>query len=135
RGLRPFLIGLCLDVHRFGLGLALLEDDVGFGFTLQFGGGGAAFGLHGDAGLLGVGEVFDALTLDLGALEYSGDQLLLVAEDFGLLHLDLFLFLDLLHLDLFGDDLLLHDVGLELVGLVGLGFLTTCGFGELRLLD
>ena len=44
-------------------------------------------------------------------------------------------FLDLLDLDLFGDDLLLHDVGLELVGFVGLGLLTACGFGELGLLD
>ena len=44
-------------------------------------------------------------------------------------------FLDLLDLDLFGDDLLLHDVGLELVGFVGLGLLAACGFGELGLLD
>ena len=58
-----------------------------------------------------------------------------MAEDFGLLDLDLLLLLDLLDLDLFGDDLLLHDVGLELVGFVGLGLLTAGGFGELRLLD
>ena len=88
---------------------------------------GAAFGLHGDAGLLGVGDVLDALTLDLGAFEDGGDELLLVTEDFGLLHLDLLLLLDLLHFHLFGDDLLLHDVGLKLVGLVGLGLLTTRG--------
>ncbi len=101
----------------------------------SFGGCGAAFGFHGDAGLLGVGDVFDALTLDLGAFEDGGDELLLVTEDFGLLHLDLLLLLDLLDLDLFGDDLLLHDVGLELVGFVGLGLLAACGFGELGLLD
>ena len=44
-------------------------------------------------------------------------------------------FLDLLHLDLFGDDLLLHDVGLQFVRLVGLCLLTTRRLGELRLLD
>jgi len=102
---------------------------------LQAGSCGAAFGLGCDASLLGVGDVLDTLTLDLGAFEDGGDELLFVTEDFGLLDLDLFLFFDLLDLDLLGDDLLLHDVGLELVGLIGLGLLTFCGLGELRPLD
>ena len=134
-GLRPLLVGFGFDVHGFGFGFALLEDDVGFGFALQPGGCGAAFGFHGDARLFGVGDVFDALTLDLGAFEDGGDELLFVTEDFGLLHFDLLLLLDLLDLDLFGDDLLLHDVGLEFVGFVGLGLLAACRFGELGFLD
>ena len=73
--------------------------------------------------LLGRGQRLDALTLDLGLLQHGRDQLLLAAHDFGFLHLDLLLFLDLLHLHLLGDDLLLHDVGLDLVGLVGLRLL------------
>ena len=48
---------------------------------------------------------------------------LLAAQDFGFLHLDLLLLLDLLNLDRFGDDLLLHDVRLDFVGLVGLRLL------------
>ena len=67
--------------------------------------------------------LLDALRFDLRPLEHGRDELLLVAQDFGLLHLDLRFLLDLLHLHLLGDDLLLHDVGLQLVGLVGLGLL------------
>ena len=57
------------------------------------------------------------------------------ALDLGVLHLDLLLLLDLLDLHLLGDHLLLHDVGLDLVGLVRLRLLLLGGFQILGLLD
>ena len=78
---------------------------------------------------------FDALPLDLRLLQNRGDQFFLVPQDLGFLHLHLALFFDLLYLDLLGDHALLHDIGLELVGLVGLGFLPAGRLGKLRLLD
>ena len=83
---------------------------------------------------LGRGERLDALALDLGLLQHGRDQLLLAAQDFCFLHLDLLLLLDLLHLHLLRHDLLLHDVGLDLVGLVGLRLLPLDGSLVLRLL-
>src|SRR3984885_713099 len=80
-GLRPLLIGFGFDVHGLGFGFSLLEDDAGLGFTLQTGGGSAALGFHGDAALFGIGDIFDALTLDLGPFEDGGDEFLLVAQD------------------------------------------------------
>jgi hypothetical protein len=59
----------------------------------------------------------------ISALQHGRDQLFLAAIDLGLLHLDLLLFLDLLHLHLLGDHLLLHDVGLDVVSFVGLRLL------------
>jgi len=56
-------------------------------------------------------------------LENGGDQLILPALDFRLLYLDLLFFLHLLDLHLFGNHLLLHDVGLDVVGFVGLSLL------------
>ena len=93
------------------------------------------FGYHRDARLLGVGDIFNALTFDLGALENGGDELLLMPDDLRLLNLELLLFLNLLDLHLFGDDLLLHDVGLDLIGFVGLSFLAAALLGKLCLLD
>jgi len=58
-----------------------------------------------------------------------------VPQDFGLLHLHLLFLLDLLDLDEFGDHLLLHDVGLQFVGLVGLRLLAARLLGVLRFLD
>ena len=46
-----------------------------------------------------------------------------MAQDFGFLHFDLLLFLHLLHLHRFGDDCLLLDVGLNLIGLIRLRLL------------
>ena len=50
--------------------------------------------------LLGLGQRLDALALDLGLLQHGGDQLAFAALDFGFLHLDLLLLLDLLDLHL-----------------------------------
>ncbi len=80
-------------------------------------------------------HVLDALTLDLRALQHRRDQFLLVAQNLGFLHLDLALFLHLLHLHLLGGHLLQHDVGLQFVRLVGRGLLPAALLGILRLLD
>ena len=85
--------------------------------------------------LLGVRNILDPLTLDLRAFQHRRDQLLLVTQNLGLLHLHLLLLLDLLHLHLFGNDLLLHHVRLQFIRLVGLRLLPTSRLGKLRLLD
>ena len=46
RGLVVLLEGLGLHVHGASFGVALLEDDLGFGFTLRADRAGAAFGFH-----------------------------------------------------------------------------------------
>src|SRR5262249_5386929 len=76
RGLVVFLGGLGLHVHSFGLGLALLEDDLGFGFALLANRRSVAFGFRHEALLLGLGDGLDALTLDLGLLQHSRDEFL-----------------------------------------------------------
>ena len=96
-GLVVFLEGFGLHVHGFGLGFAFLEDDLGFGFALLADRRSVAFGFGHQALLFGVRQSLDALTLDLGLLQHGRDQFLLAAVDFGLLHLDLCFFLDLLH--------------------------------------
>ena len=58
-----------------------------------------------------------------GRLEHGGIELALAAQDFGFLHLDLVLLFHLLDGDFLGLHLLLHDVGLDLVSLVGLRLL------------
>src|SRR5205085_1699743 len=121
--------------HRFRFGLALSEDDVGFGFALRARCGSAAFGFGDLAHLIGFGQRFNATALNFGALQNGRDQLALVPLDLEFLHLYLLLLLDLAHLDLFGDYLLLHDIGLNVVGLVGLGLLLLSGFEVLRTLD
>ena len=103
RRLVVFLVGLGLHVHGLGFGFALLEDDLGFGFALRADGGGVTFGFRDQALLLGLGQRLDALALDFGLLQHGGDQFLLAAHDFGFLHLDLLLLLDLLHLHRLGD--------------------------------
>ena len=50
-------------------------------------------------------------------------------------NLDLLLLFHLLDLHRFGDHLLLHDVGLDVVGFIGLGLLLLGGFQILRFLD
>ena len=94
-----------------------------------------AFGFDRQPALLRFGEHLDALPLDLGLLQHGRDQLLLAAQDLGFLHLDLLLALDLLHAHRLGDDLLLHDVGLDLVGLVGLRLLLLDRLDVVGLLD
>ena len=93
------------------------------------------FGFRHQALLLGLRQSLDALTLDLGLLQHGRDQFFLAAIDFGLLHLDLPFFLDLPHAHALGDDLLLHDVGLNVVRLVGLRLLLLGDFEILRFLD
>ena len=90
------------------------------------------FGLDRQPALLGVGQHRDPLALDLGLLQHGRDQLLLAAHDLRFLHLDLLLALDLLDAHRLGDDLLLHDVGLDLVGLVGLRLLLLDGLEVVR---
>ncbi len=83
----------------------------------------------------GFRESFDALALDLRRLEDGGDQFFLAARDFGLLHLDLRLALNLLYPDGFGSHLLLHDIGFDFVGLVGLRLGLLGGLQKIRALD
>ena len=73
----------------------------------------------GQTSLLRRSQVLNPLALDLGALQHRRDQFLLVAQDLGFLHLDLAFLLHLLHLHLLSRHLLQHDVGLQLVRLVG----------------
>src|SRR6267378_4182899 len=120
-GLVVFLEGLRLDVHGLGFGFALLEDDLGFGFALRANGGGAAFGFGYRALTLGAGKRFDPLPLDFRLFQYRSDELAFAARDFRFLYFHLSLALHLLHPHRFGDDLLLHDVGLDFVGFVGCG--------------
>ena len=87
------------------------------------------------AHLLGFGQGFDALALELRLLEHGGDQFAFAALDFRFLHLDLVLLFDLVDRDFFGAHLLLHDVGLNFVGLVGLRLLPLHHFQVLGLLD
>ena len=97
------LVGLGFYVHRFGFGFAFLEDDLGFGLALRTNRGRMAFGFRDQTLLLGCRERFNSLTIDLGSLQHGRDEFLFAAIDFRLLHLDLLLFLDLLHLHRFGD--------------------------------
>src|ERR1700730_6559832 len=103
RGLVVFLKSLCFDVHRARFGLALLEDDLGFGFTLSPDRRCAAFGFADHALAFGGGDGFNALTFDFGAFENSSDKFAFAASDFGFLHLNLRFALDLHYADLFGD--------------------------------
>src|SRR5262249_9575884 len=130
-----FLVGLGLDVHRLGFGFTLLEDDLGFGFALRADGGGAALGFHHQARFLGTGESFDAAPLVLGGLQHGRGELGLAALDFGLLHQYLVFLFHLVNDDLFGADLLLHDVGLDLIGFIRLRLLALHAFQILGLLD
>ncbi len=110
-----------------------MNDDLGFGFALRRGWRTRWPSASDDQALpFGRGERFDAAALDLGALQHGRDQFALAALDFGVLHEDLVLLLDLVDLDLFGDHLLLHDVGLDLVGLVGLRLLALQRFRDTR---
>src|SRR5271165_5591768 len=114
-----------LDVHGFGFGLALLEDNFRFRFALRADGGGAAFGFADKALPFGVGDGLDTLALDFGLLEHGGDEFAFAARDFRVLYFDLGFALDLLHFHGFGNDLLLHHVGFNLIRFIGrgLGFL------------
>src|SRR5208283_533862 len=134
RGLVVLLVGLGFHVHGASFGIALLEDDFGFGFALRANGAGAAFGFHHSALALRLGERLNALPVDLRLLQYGGNQFFFAAQDLGFLHLDLLLFLHLLHLNGLGGNLLLHHVGLDFVGLVGLRLLALDHFYVCRFL-
>ena len=88
-------------------------------------GGGAAFGFADETLPFGVGDGLDALALDFGLLEHGGDEFAFAALDFSVLHLDLCFAFDLLDFYGFSDNLLLHHVGFDFIGLVrgGLGLL------------
>src|SRR5439155_7917641 len=131
----PPLVRFGFHVHGLGFSLAFLEDDLGFSFTLHANGLSLAFSLGDLALLLGFRDVQDPLLLDFSLLEHGGDQFFLMAHDLGFLHLDLLLFLDLLHLDLLSHHLLLRDVLLQLVGFVGLRLLALHGFSVVGFLD
>src|SRR5207247_5711703 len=125
--------GLRLYVHGLGFGFAFLEDDLGFGLALRARAAGMTFSFGDDALLLGGGQRFDALALDFSRLQHGGDQLALAAQDLGILHFDLLLFLHLLDFDRLRHYLLLHHVGLDLVSFVRLRLLPLdsfqiCGF-------
>src|SRR5277367_52638 len=124
-GLVVLLESFGLYVHGFGFRFAFLEDDFGFGFALGTDSRGAAFGFAHQPLALRVGKRFDALTLDLRSLQHGGDEFAFAARNFRLLHLHLGLAFHLLYADRFGDDLLLHHVGLDFVGFIG------CGLGFL----
>ena len=59
RGLVPSLVGFGFHVHGLGFGLALLEDDGGFSFTLRANGCSASLGFSGQTCLLGLGEILE----------------------------------------------------------------------------
>ena len=123
RRLVAFLVSLGLYVHRLGFRFAFLQNDFGFGFALRANRGGGAFGFGDPALPFGGGQCFDPLAIDLGLLQDRRDQFLFTAQNFGFLHLHLVLFFHLPDLHGFGHHLLLHDVGLDVVGLVGLRLL------------
>src|SRR5579862_6192165 len=135
RGLVVFLVSLGLHVHGLGFGLAFLEDDFGFRLALRADGGGLAVGFHGQLRFLGFGQCLDAFALHLRRLQHGGDQFALAPLDFGVLHGDFVLFLYLLDLHLLRDHLLLHDVGLDLISLVGGGLLLLHDLVIVGLLD
>ncbi len=118
RSLVELLVGLGLHVHGAGFGVAFLEDDLGFGFTLRANGGGAAFGFDDGTVAFGLGHRLDAAALEFGLLEHGGRQFGLAAQNFRLLHLDLMFLFHLVNSDFFGAHLLLHHVGLYLVRLI-----------------
>src|SRR6266705_3369065 len=129
------LEGLGFYVHGFGLGFAFFENDFGFGFALGANRRRMAFGFGDQALLFGGGEGFDPLTFDLSLFQHSRDQFFFAAIDFRFLHFDLLFLFDLHDLHLLSDDLLLHDVGLDVVGLVGFCLLLLGYFEILRFLD
>ncbi len=98
---------------------------LGLGLALRADGRGASLGFSGEAVLLGGGHILNALLFDLSSFEHGGDELLFIAQNLGLLHLDLAFALHLLHLHLLGGHLLQHHVGLQFISLVGGGLL--CG--------
>ena len=71
------------------------------------------------------------MTFDFRRLQNGRNQFGLAAIDFRFLNFDLLFFFDLLHLHLLSDDLLLHDVGLNVIGFVCLCLLTLGDLEEL----
>src|SRR6266566_3751031 len=129
------LVSLGFHVHRLGFGFAFFKDDFGFGFALLTDSRGMTFGLGHQTLLFCRRQRLDPLTLDLCLLQHGCDQFFLAARDLRFLYFHLLFFLDLLHLHLFSDDLLLHDVGLYVIGLIGLRLLPLGDFEELCPLD
>ena len=131
----PFLVRLGFDVHRFGFCFPFEEGDGSFGFALGSDSNGAALGFGNEALLFSGGQRLNVAAFDFSLFENGGNQFALDALDFSVLHQNRLLMLHLLNLDLFHHHLLLHDVGLDLVGLVGLGLLPLDSFEVLGLLD
>src|SRR5208283_1721850 len=134
-GLVVLLEGFGLNVHGAGLGVALLENDFGFGFTLCANRGSLALGFGNQALALGAGKRLDALALDFRLFQDGGDEFAFAANDFGVLNFYLGFALDLLNADLFEYDGLLLAIGLDFIGLVGLRLGLLAGFQVVGLLD
>jgi len=82
--------------------------------------GRTAFGFHREARLFRGGQNFDPLPIDFGFFQDGRDQFLLVARTISAsCTLICSLFRSAATFTLLGDDLLLGDVGLQLVRLVG----------------
>ena len=96
---------------------------------------GAALGFGNEVLLFGGGQRLNTAAFDVSLFENGGNQSALDALDFSVLHQNRLLTLHLLNLDLFHHHLLLHNVGPDLVGLVGLGLLPLDSFEVLGLLD
>src|SRR5204863_4703035 len=142
-GLVVLLKGFSFLLHGLGGRSTLRLDDgclcktarsVGFSFGQTGGfihfGGSKAFGLGGGSGSSGFGlklefggggERFHLVALGVGRLLHVGFQLALLAQDFLLLELDLFLLLDDVHLHFFRLHELAGLVFLQIIGEVGLG--------------
>ena len=128
RGLVVFLEGLGFDVHGLGFGFAFFQDDFGFRFALRADGEGMTLRFCREPHFFGGCQSLDASALHFGHFQRGSNQFVLAALDFRLRHFDLLFLLHLLDLHLFKDHLLLHDIGLDVVGLVGLRLLLLGGF-------
>ena len=125
RRLVELLVGLGLHVHRLGFGFALLEDDLGFGFALRADRGRAAFRFRSSAADFSASASVSMRWRSISAcFSTVAISSLLAAQDFGFLHLDLAApSRPAESSPASATHLLLHDVGLDLVGLVGLRLL------------
>ena len=122
-------------MHRVRFGIAFLAHDVRFGAALSSNRLRLPIGFDGAALARGFGENPDPLPFRFGWFLDGGYQLQLLALDLRLLHLRLLFALHPLDSYLLGNNLLLHDVGLQLVGLVRTGLLRAHGGLVFRLLQ
>src|SRR5581483_9583604 len=141
RSLVVFVIRRSFNLHRVSFRLTFSANNLGFGQTtgaddfglsqttgaggfrfalaLCFGAIGQTLSFQDDALALGFRHGFDAAALSFGGFLDGCLQLQFTALDFGLLHFDLGVLLNLGHADGFLDYLLLRHIGLDIVGFVG----------------